>query len=155
MVDWPAGKAATVEALLPKARESLVTVAEDVPLVKVAKLFQAGADLLVVCNSAGLLAGVITKSDMVAQISHCLGAICKTAAALVMTQDVVFCQPKDLLQDVWTRMKAQKLKHIPVVDDQSRPIGLLHARDILQILLSNSESEDDMLRDYVMGVGYR
>lgn len=144
-----------VEELLPKARERLVTVADDVPLIQAAKLLQAGTDLVIVCDSAGLLAGVITKTDIVAQISHCQKASCITAAALVMTRDVVLCKSRDLLHDVWTRMKARGLKNVPVVDQESRPLGLLHARDILQVLLSESENEEAMLRDYVMGVGYR
>ena len=51
-------------------------------------------------------------------------------------------------------MKERKSKNIPVVDQDSRPIGLLHARDILQVLLKESEDEESMLRDYVMGIGY-
>jgi hypothetical protein len=33
-------------------------------------------------------------------------------------------------------------------------MGVLHARDILQVLLTESEDEESMLRDYVMGIGY-
>jgi len=144
-----------INELVQKARERLVMIADNAPLFQAAQLLQAGTDLVIVCDAAGVIAGVITKTDIVAQISHCQGAACTTAAALVMSRDVVFCEPKDLLHDVWTRMQARSLKNIPVVDGKSRPIGLLHARDILQALLSESENEDAMLRDYVMGVGYR
>ena len=71
-----------------------------------------------------------------------------------MTRNVVVCRPGELLQDVWKRMKERKLKNIPVVDQASRPVGVLHARDILQILLQESQDEESMLRDYVMGIGY-
>ena len=76
------------------------------------------------------------------------------AASSAMTRDVVVCRPGELLQDVWKRMKERKLKNIPVVDEDSRPMGVLHARDILQVLLEDSEDEESMLRDYVMGTGY-
>ena len=76
------------------------------------------------------------------------------AASLAMTRDVVVCRPGERLQDVWKRMKKHKLKNIPVVDDDLRPMGVLHARDILQVLLKESEDEESMLRDYVMGIGY-
>lgn len=155
MVDWPGSKAMFIEEMLPKARERLVTIAENVPLIQAAKLLQAGSELVIVCDSAGILVGVITKTDIVAQISNCQRASCMTNAALVMTRDVVRCESKDLLHDVWARMKERGLKNVPVVDSESRPLGLLHARDILQLLLSESEFEDAMLRDYVMGVGYR
>lgn len=144
-----------VEQLLLKGRERLVTIADDSPLIEAAKLLTNESELVIVCNNAAILVGIITKTGIVAQISHCKDAICMTPAALVMTRDVVLCEAKDLLQDVWKRMQARRIKHIPIVDQEHRPIGLLHARDILQVLLSESESDEALLRDYVMGVGYR
>jgi CBS domain-containing protein len=76
------------------------------------------------------------------------------AASLAMTRGVVVCGTGELLQDVWKRMRDRKLKNIPVADEDLRPMGVLHARDILQVLLEESEDEESMLRDYVMGIGY-
>lgn len=53
-----------------------------------------------------------------------------------------------------TDERAQIKKYTFVVDEDSRPMGVLHARDILQVLLEESEDEESMLRDYVMGIGY-
>jgi CBS domain-containing protein len=78
-----------IDGMLPKARERLVSIADDAPLIQAAKRLQAGTDLVKVCDSAGLLVGVITKADIVARISHCQGASCITPAASVMTRDVV------------------------------------------------------------------
>src|SRR5579872_4885621 len=143
-----------VERLLPAAHERLVTMADDAPLIEAAYLLHKGVDLVIVCSFAGLVSGVITKTDVVGQMSRCQGASCTTAASSAMTRDVVVCQPGELLQDVWKRMKERKLKNIPVIDQDSRPIGVLHARDILQVLLEDSLDEESMLRDYVMGIGY-
>ena len=134
--------------------KSSSTIADDAPLMEAANLLHKGTDLVIVCDSAGLVAGVITKTDVVGQMSRCQGASCTMAASLTMTRDVVICRPDELLQEVWKRMKERKLKNIPVVDKDSRPVGVLHARDILQVLLQESKDEEAMLRDYVMGVGY-
>jgi predicted transcriptional regulator len=143
-----------VERLLSAAREKLVTIADDAPLTEAANFLHKGTDLVIVCDSAGLVAGVITKTDVVGQMSRCQGGSCTMAVSLAMTRDVVVCRPGDPLQDVWKRMKDRKLKNILVVDKDSRPVGVLHARDILQVLLEDSEYEESLLRDYVMGVGY-
>lgn len=152
---WPGNKTMFVEQLLPKARERLVTISDDAPLIEAATLLRPGTELVIACSAAGLLSGVITKTDIVSQISHCQGASCITAAAAVMTGDVLLCRSADLLSDVWAKMKERGLKNVPVVDDESRPLGLLHARDILQLLLSDAEDTEALLQDYVMGVGYR
>jgi hypothetical protein len=34
-------------------------------------------------------------------------------------------------------------------------VSVLHTRDVLQVLLDDWEDEESMLRDYVMGIGYR
>lgn len=144
-----------VEKLLPEARKRLVTVTIGQPLIEAAKLLRAGTDIVVVCDEPGFLAGVATKTDVVDQMSHCQGASCVTPISLVMTQDVVACRPGDWLNDVWATMKARELKNIPVTDAEARPLGVLNARDALQMLLQETENEESLLRDYVMGIGYR
>ena len=144
-----------VERLLPAAREKLVTIADDAPLTEAANFLREETDLAIVRGSAGIVIGVITKTDVVGQICRCQGASCTMAASLAMTRDVVVvCGTGELLQNVWKRMRDRKLKNIPVVNEDSRPIGVLHARNILQVLLEESEDEESMLRDYVMGIGY-
>jgi len=144
-----------VETLLPRARDRLVTIDDDAPLIEAAKLLRAGTDLIVACDPAGRLTGVITKTDVVGQISHCQGASCIAPASSVMTRDVAVCRPGDWVDDVWSDMKRRELKNIPVTDAESRPLGLLNARDALQVLLEEAENEEALLRDYVMCVGYR
>jgi CBS domain-containing protein len=143
-----------VEKILPRAREKLVTLADGAPLIDAAKLLRAGTDIVVVCDSAGLLAGVVTKTDVVDRISVCEGAGCIAPASSVMTRTVVTCGPKDWLQQVWSTMKERELKNVPVTDPDSRPIGVLNARDALQALLQETMNEESLLRDYVMGIGY-
>ena len=144
-----------VETLMAAARVRLVTVAGDDPLIEAAKLLRAGTDLVIVCGTEGFLAGVITKGDVVNQISHCLGTSCTTAASLVMTRDVVVCQPGDWLNEVWAKMKEHGLKNVPVTDLDCRQMGVLNARDALQMLMKEVENEESLLRDYVMCVGYQ
>lgn len=63
-----------VERLLPEARKRLASVADDAPLLDAARLLRAGIDLVVACNSDGMLTGVVTKTDVVRQISDCEAA---------------------------------------------------------------------------------
>jgi len=144
-----------VEQLLPAARARLVTIAADATLLEAARLLRADTDLVAVCGDAGTAVGVITKTDVVARISECQGAACTTSAALVMSVDVLQCTASDLVQDVWTKMTARDLKNILVADADGRPIGVLNARDALGVLLREVEYEESLLRDYVLGVGYR
>ena len=65
------------------------------------------------------------------------------------------CRAADRLQDVSKLMKELHFKNIPVVDGNNRPIGVLTAREVLRILLSDAEYEEAQIIDYVKGFGYR
>lgn len=144
-----------VQRILPAAYKRLVTIGDDVPLIDAANLLgDLHTDLLVVCSPDKSLVGVITKTDVVRRIGLCRGIDCTTAASIVMTRAVILCHPGDLLHDVWSIMKEHGLKNIPVVDQDSRPMGVLNARDTLEALLEDVEYEEVLLREYVMCVGY-
>ncbi len=144
-----------VEYLLPTARGRLLAIRDSSALIDAAALMRDhDSDLVVVCDSSGRLAGVVTKSDVVRQISHCAGAGCTTAISAVMSPAVVACRLGDPLQEAWSVMKTRCLKNIPILDQEFRPIGVLNARDALEALLEETKHEEVLLRDYVMCVGY-
>lgn len=138
------------------ARSRLVTINVDALLVDVAKLLSdTQISLVVVCDSDGAMVGVITETDIVRQIGRCGESACTTAAADVMTRDVTYCRPTDSLLDVLSMMEKRGFVHIPVVDENSKPSGVVNARDALRALMAEGEYEASLLRDYVMGIGYR
>src|SRR5215212_2396519 len=143
-----------VQALLPIARERLVTIDAATLLFEAAGLLRSGTDLVVVCGAEEGLAGVITKTDVVRQVEACQGACFAVLASAVMTRHVILCQPSDWLPDVWAKMRDRGLKNVPIADDKGRPIGVLNARDALETLLREAEDEETLLREYVTGVGY-
>ena len=48
--------------------------------------------------------------------------------------EVIVCKAGQLLGEVWSTMKKRKLKNIPIVDAELRSIGMLNARDALELL---------------------
>ena len=144
-----------VERILPTARKRLLTLSDEAPLIDAAKLLrEPDADLVVVCNADERTAGVISKTDIVRQISDSRESENAKGASTVMTRTVVSCRPDDLLQDVWRTMKHRRLKNVPILDQDSRPVGVLNARDVLEALLEEVEHEETLLRDYVMSIGH-
>jgi CBS domain-containing protein len=59
------------------------------------------------------------------------------------------------LQSLWTEMGERSLRCVPVLDAAGRPFGIVHARDLARALLDEVTHEELMLRDYVLGIGYR
>ncbi len=111
-------------------------------------------ELVVVCNPDGRAIGVLTKADVVRRITHCEGSACQASVTSAMTKDIVSCRPQDQLADVWSMMKTSGLRHIPVLDDASRPLGVLNAWDTLEMLLDEVASEEKLMREYLQNTGY-
>lgn len=117
-------------------------------------LRETSVNLVVVCNRAGAMSGVVTRTDVVRQISHCQGSSCQMAASTVMSRQVMSCRPEDALEKIWSMMKERGLKHLPVITGDGRPVGILDARSVVEPLLVEVQSEEALLRDYVMCVGF-
>jgi CBS domain-containing protein len=125
-------------------------------LITVAQAFDRPETLLIIVrDEAGVMAGVISRTDIVARIGHCSGCSCTEAVEAAMTTDVQTCAPSDPVEDIWSRMKQTGFMHMPVIDGARRPLGVLAARDVLVTLLEDREHEESLLMDYVNGVGYR
>jgi CBS domain-containing protein len=78
-----------VERILLAARKRLIAIGDDAPLIAAKRhLRDLDANLVVVHDRDGVLARVITKTDIVRQISPCAGASCMAAASAVMTKVV-------------------------------------------------------------------
>lgn len=144
-----------VKNVLPAAKERLVTARDDASLLQVAALLRdRHVNLVVICNNKGVMTGVVSKTDIVSQISTCAGHACTTMVTSVMTQEIIYCRPDHSLRDTWSLMKDNGFINLPVVDQNIQPLGVLNARDVLQELLGEVEHGESLLRDYVMGVGY-
>jgi CBS domain-containing protein len=144
-----------VESVMAAARARLAAIGIEDRLIAAASLLTAPEyNLVVVRDERGRLAGVITKTDVVAQISRCEGSSCNTSARNIMVREAITCHPGDWLEDVWRIFSERQLKNIPVVDANGAPLGVLNVKDALQALLEDVQYEEKLLRDYVMGVGY-
>ena len=144
-----------VAHLTATARSRLATVTLKAPLLQAARLLShTHIGLVVVCQPDGTLAGVVSQTDVLQQIGRCAGQACQTLACDLMTTDAVCCRPDEWLADVLARMEQRGLVHVPVLDDDRRPIGVVNARDALRALVQAGEYEETLLRQYVMGIGY-
>jgi CBS domain-containing protein len=144
-----------VEQMLSRANDRLAVV-DAAASVKDAACLMArpDIDLVVVCRE-GSVTGVITKTDIVAHISRDSGTDLNAPVETVMRRDVTICRASDALGDVMQVMKARGHHRVPIVDDKHGPVGIVYARDALQCLLEEVEIDDNLLRDFITGVGYR
>ncbi len=145
-----------VSAIQAIARSRLLTVPADAHLVDVAALLSsAQISVVVVCSEAGAVLGIITETMLVKQLGLGQADFFTTRADAVMTREIRSCGLQDLLSDVVAIMHKLGLIHILLVDADNRPLGVVNVRDGLRALLSAGNQEEELLRNYVMGIGYQ
>jgi len=76
-------------------------------------------------------------------------------AGAIMTKPIRSCRVDENLEQVWAIMNSRTLPCAPILDDDGRAQGVLHARDVAIALLDEVTHEELLLRDYVIGVGYQ
>ncbi len=147
---------ARVSVIDAVTRSRLLTVEVDALLVEVAALLSsAQISTVVVCDSAGLPVGTITESVLVRHLGLGHADFFTTHAGDVMTHEITNCMPDDLLSDVLAMMHKRGLLHVLVVDVANKPLGVINAPDGLRALLAAGNHEEELLRNYVMGIGYQ
>ena len=147
---------AQVGAIEVVTHSRLLTVGTDALLVEVAALLSgAQISVVVVCDAAGMAIGTVTETLLVRRLGLGQADFFTTRAGDVMTRESTTCKPEDVLSEVLAMMHKSGLIHVLVVDAGNRPLGVLNARDGLRALLAAGNQEEELLRNYVMGVGYQ
>lgn len=153
-----AGAAATarVSAMEATSHSRLMTVGMDALLVEVAALLSnEQINVVVVVDASGLPVGTITETNLVRYLGLGRADFFNTRAGDVASHEITVCAPDDVLSEVLAMMHKRGLLHVLVVDANKKPLGLLNARDGLRALLAAGNLQEELLRNYVMGIGYQ
>lgn len=112
----------------------LVTIPPDATLLDAARLLHAeGIGALVVHDEHGL-AGVFSERDLVNAAAH-HDDLDTARLADHLSRPVISARPDDTVLDVALQMLDAGTRHIPIVDDFDRPVGMVSLRDLLRPLV--------------------
>lgn len=145
-----------VQHIIEDAQRRLAVLRMDASIRDVAvMLANPVTPLVVVCDADGVALGVVSSADVVNALSRDSSEAVTATAAALMTRPIRSCAPNESLQAIWKDMGAGSVRCIPVLDERGRPLGIVHARDVARALLDEVTYEEILLRDYVLGIGYR
>ena len=131
----PAGslgrKLKTVGDLGHFSPKEVPVVKEDTPMREVVlEISQKGFGATAVVNSKGQLVGIITDGDLRRFVQRG-GDFNRELAKDVMTRNPKTAKIEELATEALKRMEKHKITVLIVVDDENRPIGIIHIHDIV------------------------
>jgi len=90
----------------------------------------------VVVTEKERLVGILTERDILLKVAGVKGAETKKLREM-MTQNPEVFQPEDSIAYVLNAMHVGGYRHVPVVDDQQRPLAVISIKDIVGFILDH------------------
>ena len=131
----------------------LSTIAPDKTVQEAIRILnQHNIGALPVCNEKGELAGIITERDVLRLCDG--GDVAKglqQKVSAVMTKNLIICVPDDSIENAMRVMTNKRIRHLPIIGEGRRLVGILSIGDIVKAKLDDASTEIRFLRDYVTG----
>jgi CBS domain-containing protein len=89
----------------------------------------------------GQLLGIVSERDMTHRVLACGLNPQTTMLSDVMTENPVTLKPDDSALDAVELMLGRKFRHLPVVDDDGKILGIVSIRDLLRAALTDLNIE--------------
>ncbi|HTH16695.1 MAG TPA: CBS domain-containing protein [Magnetospirillum sp.] len=126
-------------------------MAPDASIAEAARLLASNRIGAVVAAEAnGTLAGILSERDIVRGVAlqgeNCL----RSKVRDLMTAAVLTCREEDTVETLMQTMTERRIRHLPVMDADSRLIGIVTIGDVVKSRLDEANMEVDNLRHYVV-----
>ena len=95
--------------------------------------------------------GVFTERDVLRRVVGEARNPAATRVADVMTTEVICCSPETTLEEARGVMKNRRIRHLPVLDDQGRLLGLVSIGDLNAHQEHAQEHHIHLLNEYLYG----
>ena len=116
----------------------------------VALLGEHDLGAVVVSADGRTIAGIVSERDVVRRLAETTDVLDLPVRAL-MSADVHRATRADTVQSVMATMTDRRVRHVPVVDEHDRLVGIVSIGDLVKSQISELEFERDQLEGYVSG----
>lgn len=118
------------------AERAPVTVSPSTTLREVLQTLVEMRIGCVIVTERGKVVGIFSERDALTRVGPDATKLCDRPISEFMTRSVQTLDPKAKIAFAVHRMDLGGFRHVPIVDDQNRPMAIISARDILGYLTS-------------------
>jgi len=132
------------------------TVSDDATVYEAVQKFAAyDVGCLITTDASGNISGVISERDYVSKIAL-LGRKSKdTMVKEISTKsaNLITATPKDTVDECMSKMLSKDIRHLPLLDEAGKVIGMLSVKDLVKTLVKEKEDTIKVLSDFALGKG--
>ena len=142
---------AVADILKSKATSAVYSIAPTDSVLDALRLMaDKGIGALLVMEGSEI-AGIITERDYARKIALLGRTSGATLVRDVMTRDVLFVGPTQTTQECMAVMTENRLRHLPVVDEGGKLLGLISIGDLVKDIISEQKFIIEQLEHYISG----
>lgn len=141
-----------IEHILQRKGRDVVTVAATDPVTDaVAVLGGRNIGAVVVTADERRIVGILSERDVVRALATEGPSALQRTVGDLMTTEVTTCVLASTTDQLMGVMTEQRIRHVPVVDDDTALVGIVSIGDIVKTRIGELETETETLHDYLSG----
>ena len=138
-----------VDNILQSKGAAVHTVPADAPLsAAVAALNSHRIGAVVVVDSEGRVAGILSERDIVRRLEGDVAALLASPVRSAMTTRVISTTREASVSDLMELMTRHRIRHLPVVE-AGELVGIVSIGDVVKRKIEETEFEATALREYI------
>lgn len=141
-----------VQSILRQKGSSVFSIKPDEVLAyALLQLNERKVGALLVLNDEGDIKGILSERDIVRYFSRRLEHVNTTEIKVkeVMTSGVTTVRLQQSLEDCLQLMTVGRFRHLPVVDDEGKVVGLVSIGDVVKAVLDAKDFQIGELEHYI------
>lgn len=139
------------DILRAKGNSAIYSVSpSDTMLAALQLMAEKGIGALLVLD-ASEIAGIVTERDYARKIALQGRSSGSTQVEEVMTRKVHCVLPQQTSEECMALMTSNRMRHLPVVDEQRQLLGLISIGDLVKSIISEQQFTIQQLEHYISG----
>ena len=102
-------------------------------------------------DANGRIVGMFSERDIIRAFSQRGKEVQRLLVGDLMSKTLIVCAPEDTMVTARRLMKANRIRHLLVMEG-GHLVGLLSVSDVLEVILQDTDMEVRVLRDHVIAV---
>jgi len=144
---------ATVRDILAEKGSNVLSIGEEATALDAALLMNehkiGGLPVL----RDGSVVGMFTERDLLQRVVAERRDAAEVFVGQIMTRRITVAGPETTIDEARGLMMTKRIRHLPIVDKDRKPLGLISIGDLNAHQLIDQEKTVDALREYLNGGG--
>lgn len=141
----------TINDILREKGNHVITIEPDATVCEAAEKMNEHEIGSLVVVSHGYIKGIFSERDVLRRIVAPCRHPKETTVDEVMTRHVVCCKPHMPLDELAKLLKAHRIRHVPVLDEQGHLMGLVSSTDLVRHKVQSQDVALHYFEEYIYG----